>query len=70
MRVFMVAISLVLFGLGCGGQKPGEKKAPSSVETAVDGFTGKTAVNSLKHARKTVDRVQTQQQRQIEELDK
>lgn len=64
---------LAVCGLACScGKKEEAAQAPaqpqkSTMETAIDGFTGKTAVQAGKKARKDIERISAQKNKDLEE---
>ncbi|MBM4149252.1 MAG: hypothetical protein FJ224_09425 [Lentisphaerae bacterium] len=69
MKMMSVLTVFIAFCCGCGrtetaGGNPTEK---SSVQTAVDGFTGRTAVEAGKKARADIERISAQKNKDLAE---
>ncbi len=68
MRIYiLLIIGLCLFS-GCSkndNKKTGEK---STTQTAIDGFTGRTAVNAGQKAKETIKRVSNQKDDDLSEI--
>jgi hypothetical protein len=66
---------IVLAAAGCGkraaeppGADPEPEPAPSTARQVIEGMTGKTAVESGKKARATIERVSRERNRDLEEV--
>ena len=68
MRYFLAILCCAMIA-GCSPGSGGSAKTAkekSSVQTALDGFTGKTAVNAGKKARADINRVSAQKDADLE----
>jgi hypothetical protein len=75
MKLNGLAILFVLaaFNLGCPSQKQApapdsQPKKKSTGQTAIEGVTGKTAVDAGRRAQKTIDRISTQRDQDFDEI--
>lgn len=65
-------VALVLMFILAGCSKPAETdsttEAKSTMRTAVDGFTGKTAVDAGEHAKAEIRRISAEKDKDLEEV--
>ena len=68
--ILIVFLALLLAGCARESQEStiGDKKKKSSVQTLLDGATGRTAVRAGRKAEKTLRQVSADQQRELEEV--
>ena len=77
MRILIIMM-FIMFAAGCGKKKPDdsaetvqpapeEKKQPSSVELAVDGFTGKAHIDAMKKSEKKINSIAEEYDKRLQE---
>jgi len=63
----LLAIAALACSCGKSDRQSPEQPLESTLETAIGGFTGKTAIDTGKKARKDIERISAQKNKDLEE---
>jgi hypothetical protein len=63
----LLAIAALVCSCGKNDRQDSEQPGDSTMETAIGGFTGKTAIDAGKKARKDIERISAQKNKDLEE---
>ena len=69
MKIYILLIIGLCFFSGCSkADKKDETGEKSTTQTVIDGFTGRTAVNSGQKAKETIEKVSAQKNDDLNEI--